>query len=391
MSEVLRAATAPARADVYAAVSSALDADLPNPRTAFFINGRFLSQPVTGVQRYAREIVRALDATLRDGGRRATIVAPADARAALPLGAIDVRRTRLGGHLWEQAVLPLVASGTLVNLCNLAPLARTRQIVCVHDANVFTFPQSYSCAFRAYYRALLPRLAKRAARVVTVSHASASDLARWLDLPASSIVVAPNGHEHALRWDPLASKLAKSFAIKRPFILTIGSRAKHKNVGLILGMAKAIDALGLDIVVVGERSSIFGDTEPNGAASAATDLANVTFLGRVSDDDLASLLRSALCLAFPSLTEGFGLPLVEAMAIGCPVVASDRPSLREVCGTAGLLASPTDPEAWLDRFRSLATSEDRQEECRQRGFEQVKRFSWSDSANIYASLADGLR
>ena len=125
--------------------------------------------------------------------------------------------------------------------------------------------------------------------------------------------------------------------------------------------------------------------------SAATDLANVTFLGRVSDDDLASLLRSALCLAFPSLTEGFGLPLVEAMAIGCPVVASDRPSLREVCGTAGLLASPTDPEAWLDRFRSLATSEDRQEECRQRGFEQVKRFSWSDSANIYASLADGLR
>jgi len=156
-------------------------------------------------------------------------------------------------------------------------------------------------------------------------------------------------------------------------------------------MAKAIDALGLDIVVVGERSSIFGDTEPNGAASAATDLANVTFLGRVSDDDLASLLRSALCLAFPSLTEGFGLPLVEAMAIGCPVVASDRPSLREVCGTAGLLASPTDPEAWLDRFRSLATSEDRQEECRQRGLEQVKRFSWSDSANIYASLADGLR
>ena len=273
MSEVLRAATAPARADVYAAVSSALDADLPNPRTAFFINGRFLSQPVTGVQRYAREIVRALDATLRDGVRRATIVAPADARAALPLGAIDVRRTRLGGHLWEQAVLPLVASGTLVNLCNLAPLARTRQIVCVHDANVFTFPQSYSCAFRAYYRALLPRLAKRAARVVTVSHASASDLARWLDLPASSIVVAPNGHEHALRCDPLASKLAKSFAIKRPFILTIGSRAKHKNVGLILGMAKAIDALGLDIVVVGERSSIFGDTEPNGAASAATDFA----------------------------------------------------------------------------------------------------------------------
>ena len=347
---------------------------------AFVINGRFLSQPVTGVQRYAREITAAMDDWLGQSNRRARLLAPRNVRKAPDYRSIDIARAgSLKGHLWEQVELPLQADQPILNLCNTGPVLSAAKIVCIHDVNVFQEPDSYSRAFRLLYKALLPALARTAAHVTTVSHASRAQIARFLPIEPKRIAVMPNGHEHVFRWEQRLSPLAKTMQDGRAFVFLLGSRARHKNVGLVLQQAEALDASGLDIVVAGAGASIFPDVRE-------VRRPNIRWLGRVSDNDLAFLYSRALCLAFPSRSEGFGLPLVEAMALGCPVVSSDCGSMAEVCGDAALLASPDDPAAWRRHFLSLAQSASLRTELAARGLERVKRFSWSESSRAYLEL-----
>ena len=347
---------------------------------AWAINGRFLSQPATGVQRYAFEVVCALDEldALRPG--EATLYVPDGSRSprsALRLATRHIAGT--GSQLWEQVRLPRAESGPLLSLCNRGPLLSNRQIVCIHDTNVINCPDSYSTAFRIAYRALLPLFARRAAGLTTVSHFSAGEIARHFGVPRERITVLHNGHEHVHRWNAEKSDVLQRCGLDRPFVLTIGSRAKHKNLGLLLKLAASLNELNLDLVVAGGGGRIFSDSEEAIPA-------NVRILGHVSDDDLARLLSTCLCLAFPSLTEGFGLPVVEALAVGCPVVSSSAASMPEVCGDAALLAPPDDPSAWLTKFKLLSGSKAIQAELREKGPVQARRFSWQRSAAGYLDL-----
>ncbi|CAN7255518.1 glycosyltransferase [Bosea sp. LjRoot90] len=352
---------------------------------SFAVNGRFLSQDMTGVQRYARNVVAALDASLETTGQKATLIAPRGADA-MALQAIDtIQGGRMAGHAWEQLELPRLWGGRLLNLCNTAPMMKGDQIVCIHDANVFTAPESYGRGFRTAYRALQPLLARRSARIATVSQASARQLARHLPLRAADIAVLPNGYEHALAWDPAKAERAPALLVarpdaERPFILALGSQARHKNLALLVAIAPRLAELGIDVVIAGGGNGIF-------AQEQLVQAANVSLLGRVSDDDLAFLLERALCLAFPSWTEGFGLPILEAMARGCPVVSSDRASMPEVCGDAALLASPADPAAWVGHVRTLAESAALRQELSERGRGRLPLFSWRSTAEGYLELA----
>ena len=351
---------------------------------AFAINGRFFGQPVTGVQRYAREVVRALDELLDKSSRRGVVVAPRGEAPIPPMRSLRVRRKgRATGHLWEQTVLPSALQGPLLNLCNTAPVVRSCQIVCIHDANVYRTPESYDRRFRLLYRTMQPLLARRAAKIATVSHDSARQLAEYLPLRADSFAVLPNGHEHVFRWDASAGTIFDSVSQRRRFVLLLGSRARHKNATMVLGLADALEALGLDLLVAGSWTGIF-------AAEDKIEAPNIRWLGKVTDDDLALLFSRALCLAFPSYTEGFGLPVLEAMALGCPVVSSDRASLPEVCGAAALMASPDNPAAWLAHFSRLAESDTMRETMRGAGRIQARRFSWSDTARGYLDLLESV-
>ncbi|MEG9502539.1 MAG: glycosyltransferase family 4 protein [Methylorubrum extorquens] len=349
-------------------------------KATFAINGRFYAQPVTGVQRYAREIVSELDGLLSRQSARARVILPPMV-AALPAFAMiePCRAGRASGHLWEQAILPIRAEAPLLNLCNTGPLALRRQIVCMHDTNVFDEPSSYSPSFRALYRVLLPGLAKRGAVITSVSRFSAHQLAQRLGIAPQSITVMYNGHEHVFRWNAAASELSARMRGVRPFVLLLGSRARHKNAAFILRQAEALDALGIDLIVAGGYAAIFSPTESVRAR-------NIHGLGFVTDDDLAWLYAHALCLAFPSRSEGFGLPLLEAMTLGCPVIASNQSCLPEICGDAALLAGPDDAPAWLAHFRTLVASPDLRAELRGRGLERAKAFSWRNSAQGYLDL-----
>ena len=358
----------------------------PRPAPArWTINGRFLTQPTTGVQRYAGEITRAMDRRLAADPALAQRLAldmlvPADCRDLPTYDAIPIRRSARGrGYAWEQAILPLAARG-LISFANLGPLAHSRQIVCLHDANVFLAPDSYTPAFRLAYRGLLPLLARRAAAVTTVSAFSAATLARSGVTGGAPARVIHNGHEHALRWRAAASRFSDPGAFARPFVFALGSRARHKRLDLLLELAPALDEMGIDLVVSGGTASIF-------AGGALERRGNVLPVGFVSDDDLAALFGRALCFAFPSRTEGFGIPLLEAMVHGAPIVTADGASMPEVCGVAALYASSDDPAAWLRQIGRLAADEALRDALRARGRARYPLFSWAAGADAYLDLA----
>lgn len=356
-----------------------------SPTPSFGVNGRFLTQPVTGVQRYAYNVLDAMNAALSRREAGAPVIAPPSASDP-SLSAMPLRRCGpLAGHCWEQFVLPARWRDRLLNLCNTAPAAKADQIVCIHDANIFTTPESYGAAFRGVYRTLQPLIARQATRITTVSTASALQISRYLPLRAADIVVLPNGHEHALAWDPRLTSIGPTLVEEmrerggNGFVLALGSRARHKNLQLLFKIAPELAEMGLGIVIAGGGSDIF-------ASENLSIAPNIKTVGYVTDHDLAYLMDRALCLLFPSWTEGFGLPIVEAMARSCAVVSSDRASMPEVCGNAALMASPDDPAAWVHQVRRLKNSADLREDLTGRGRERLPLFSWVNSAAGYLEL-----
>jgi glycosyltransferase involved in cell wall biosynthesis len=338
---------------------------------------------VTGVQRYAHEIVRALDRlageqhSLADGLQLELLIPPGT-KVIPKLDAIRVRSVgRFGGHLWEQTVLPSHARTGLISLCNTGPICARKHIVCIHDLNTRSYPASYSLRFRALYRTLLPVLGRAAISVATVSRHSAHELVSYGVCRRDKIRVMPDGHEHALRWNPAHSSRTRAVAGPRT-IVAIGSTAPHKNVGLLVGMTRRLAEANLRLAIVGlDNSRVFGAAEIDKSAE------NVFWLGRLTDEELAALLRDSLCLAFPSFVEGFGLPALEAMICGCPVVASDRASLPEICGDAALYASPTDADAWFGSFTALSGDGELRADLIRKGRARAKIFSWQKSAELY--------
>jgi glycosyltransferase involved in cell wall biosynthesis len=352
-------------------------------RRSFAINGRFLTQRMTGVQRYAQEIVAALDGILSGPGEISSrpamrLIAPPGVTSKPVLSRIDICQTSFGsGHAWDQFVLPLYAGAGVLSLGNFGPILARNHIVCIHDANTFIQPESYSRGFGLAYRTLLPLIGRHATRVATVSQFSADMLVKYGVCSREKIFIAPNGHEHALRWDAGRARIPILKALKRPYVLLLGSSAKHKNVGVIFGQAEQLDEAGIDVVVVGAASSIFSANAP------AVVRSNIYYAGYIEDDDLAALYNGALCLVFPSKTEGFGIPPLEAMARGCPVISSNAASLMEVGGNAVAYVDPDHGDGWRDAIISLAGNESLRVAMASQGRKQAALFSWRASAQLY--------
>ena len=351
------------------------------------INGRFLTRNMTGVDRYAFEIVSAIDVLIRERhplteSIQVEVLLPEGGPLRSPFANIPLRMLpRATGHVWEQAVLPFRIRSGLLSLCNTGPIAIRKQILCIHDANTWLAPESYSRAFRAAYRILHPLLARQVARVTTVSEYSRDALVRFGIAPKGNIDVIHDGHEHVLRWDATRSRF-REIDFPHPFVLLVGSKAPHKNVGIIYRVAAALKAKGIHVNVTGGQNTMVFAQERLGELPD-----NMRHLGKVDDDDLAWLYRHALCLAFPSRTEGFGLPPLEAMALGCPVISSDVGSLPEVCGNAAMYAAPDDPTAWLKALERIASDAGTRKRLAASGPQRAKLFSWREGALKYLATA----
>jgi glycosyltransferase involved in cell wall biosynthesis len=341
------------------------------------VNGRFLSQKLTGVQRYALNILDEMDKLVSEGefqGLRLRLFRDANAAHTPDLRNTEVESDRSSGYRWEQLSLPAKPFDALISLCNVGPLASRKQIVCIHDTNVYDVPDSYSRPFRAAYKLMLPTLGRTAAGIFTVSQNSRERLYARKVVPRSrEIGLAPNGFEHTATWTENPADLADKLKGRR-FVLLVGSYAKHKNFELVLDNAASLAARGLSVVVVGAPGEVFNDLP------LVRKEENVLFLGRVSDDGLAWLYRRALALAMPSRNEGFGLPALEAMALGCPVICSGNGSLPEVCGDAGICIRSDRSEDWLRAIEMLAADEQLRARLSEKGLDRKTMFSWRESA-----------
>ena len=342
------------------------------------INGRFLTQGLTGVQRYAREVTRALDGLVAQGeAPPMRLIAPPGAEGLedFPHLSPAIIGTR-GGQAWEQLDLPRAAGGGfLLNLGNTAPVAQGRnQAVVIHDAGVFDTPESYSWKFRSWYRGLQRMLVFRGARILSVSEFSAGRIAANLGLDATRIGVTLEGGEHILREAASPEILARHGLSPRGYALVIGTGAAHKNLAALHHAIGALGARGLALAVAGAKdAAVF---RQDGAPPSE----NLRPLGRVSDAELRALYEGALCLVFPSRYEGFGLPPVEAMWCGCPVIASRAGAVPEVCGDAALWFDAAQPESLGAAISRLADDTSLRESLVSAGRLRVRQFSWEQAA-----------
>lgn len=356
---------------------------------AISINGRFLTQSMSGVQRYAWEVVRQWDRLLAAGApmfRDADVelLCPAGAKQPAPLAAIRVRTVgNLQGHAWEQWSLPRAARGRrLVNLCNVAPLLHGAQMVTIHDAAVFAAPGGYSWQFIAWYRFVYRALVARRAKIVTVSGFSRDELRRFIGAALEIDVVYESG-DHILETGPDVDFIRQAGLDEGRFVLAVSSMNPNKNFGAIVEAFEIRAYPGVELVVA-------GGTNPKVFAAAGGLPGGVRHLGYVTDSQLRALYEAAACFVFPSRYEGFGLPPLEAMACGCPVVSSRSASMPEVCGPAALYFDPDDPAELAARLDEVLADPVVAERLRAAGHDRVRQFTWQRcAATLWAIASSG--
>jgi glycosyltransferase involved in cell wall biosynthesis len=351
------------------------------------INGKFLTAGPTGVHRVAEQLVRQLEgygsefAGLFEKPPR--LIAPPNLHRQ-SFSAFEVERSgTFRGHLWEQLDLPrLTRPDLLLNLCNLGPMASKAAITMIHDAQVFATPDSYSWAFGKWYRNVLPVLGFRHARILTVSEFSANELARFGIARRDHISVVPNGVDHLFAYNSQPEIVSRLGLVRRKFVVGLANVQAHKNIGLLLKAFTASELADLKLALVGASGR--GEFEAMGHSVPP----NVVFAGRISDGEFRALLESALCVGFPSTTEGFGLPPLEGMILGCPAILAPCGALTEVAGECALFAAPDDPRQWILAIRRLVDEPDHWTKCSRTGRERAALFTWKRAGE---KLADVIR
>ena len=343
------------------------------------VNSRFLTQEITGVQRHAIEVSRRLkrlDPTIR-------FLSPPNIihhDICRELGAQIVgMRT---GHLWEQTELPRAASGKLLlGFCNNGPWFYRNQIVTIHDAAPIRIPHAYSFRFRALFRIASYLVGKSARFVMTDSEFSARDLARYALIPVEKLKVVRCGHQHVFNTAADAAIIARHGLAERPFLLAVGSASPHKNFARLMEALARIDNAQFDVVIAGGAS-------PRVHQGRACDFgAGMRHVGYVSDAELRALYEHAAAFVHPSLFEGFGLPPLEAMALGCPVISSNAASLPEVCGDAAVYFDPANLDEMQAAIEEVMSNDMLREEMRSKGFRQAAKFDWDRCANEIMRLS----
>ncbi len=333
-------------------------------RPLAIVNARAAARPrLGGVERWAREMARRLPA-LRPG--RYAVARPPGWLSGAP------------GQAWEQTALPALAAARraafVYSPANLAPLAWPRNVVVLHDVAALRHPEWYAPAYVAWQRRLVPALARRAAAVVTVSEFSRAQIAETLGVDAE---VISGGVDE--RFHPGAA----GAGLERPYVLTLSTRYPRKNQGALTATARRLAAEGLDLVAAGGERPYMRDDPPADGVRA---------LGYVPDEQLPALFAGARAFVLPSRDEGFGLPCLEAMATGVPVVAARSGALPETCGDAALLVDPDDGEAIADAVARAALEDDERARLRTAGLARARELTWERAAArtdaLLARLAD---
>ncbi len=265
-------------------------------------------------------------------------------------------------------------------------------LVSIYDMSCWKFPHCFTPRRLKDIRGKVKRAVRNADRIVTGSESARRDIVEELGVERDRVTVVPLGVSKDFKPDPGPEELERvreKYRLPGRYILTVGTLEPRKNTALLVRAFQAAGLDGASLVICGHQGWMQeGFTEEIGGMSGRGD---VVLAGPVEDADLPSVYAGARLFAYPSLYEGFGLPPLEAMACGVPVVSSGSSSLPEVMGDAGLLVDPRDEDAWVKALRALWQDEARLGEMREAGLERAGLFSWMRSAEmmleVYGALA----
>src|SRR6266496_1885161 len=301
----------------------------------------------------------------------------------------------------EQLRIPLALRREGVTLFHaphyvLPPLVRCRSVVTIHDCIHLMFPQYLPNRLAlTYARTSIELAARRATRIMTVSESSKRDILRFVDVKPDKIDVIYNAFDERFGVEPREEdvvRVRERYQLHDEFVLYAGNVKPHKNLERLIIAFDLVRKRGLDhlkLVLIGDEISRYASLRR--AVHRHQLHKYVRFLGYLPEETLAVMYRLAGVFAFPSLYEGFGLPPLEAMASGTPVVTSNVSSLPEVAGDAAILVDPHDPQAIAHGISRLLTDEKLRRDLRMKGLARARQFSWEDSVRrvhaIYGQVA----
>jgi len=300
--------------------------------------------------------------------------------------------------LWHQRALPQLVRDLDIDVLHVPSYRRMLWprpcplVATIHDLAPFRVPKKYSASRMFYGRVVARQLAQRQDAVIAISKNTAQDVRQFFDVPLENLHVIHNGLEHE-RFFPGSREQAQAEMVNRhqlhkPFFLYV-ARLEHpgkNHVRLISAFNQFKSATGSDWQLVFGGSDWHGADAIHAAAQQSPFASEIRFLGFVSDQDLPNLYRAADVFVYPSLYEGFGMPPIEAMACGCPVICSTNGSLGEVVGEAAAIADPRDINSIANQLGLLAVDANLRERFRQAGFARAKQFDWNRTARETLSL-----
>jgi glycosyltransferase involved in cell wall biosynthesis len=357
-----------------------------------------------GIGTYIRNLLRQL-ARLDQDTEFVMLCRPEDreALATLAENFRPVVETAGNYSVAEQLSVPLALGRESVTLFHaphyvLPPLVRCPSVVTIHDCIHLMFPQYLPNRLAlAYARTSIRLAARRATRVMTVSESSKRDILRYVDIEPEKIAVIYNAYNERFGVEPREEdvvRVRERYQLHDEFVLYAGNVKPHKNLERLIQAFDLVHRRGLGhlkLVIIGDDVSKYASLRR--AVHKYQLHQYVRFLGHLPEETLAVMYRLAGVFVFPSLYEGFGLPPLEAMASGTPVVTSNISSLPEVAGDAAVLVDPYDPQAIADGIHRVLTDPQLRESLRRKGLARARQFSWEASArrirDIYAEANGG--
>jgi glycosyltransferase involved in cell wall biosynthesis len=293
--------------------------------------------------------------------------------------------SRVYQQLWEHTLLPYHARQYDLLFCpaNIAPVSlpeKTRLVLTLHDVAFRRFPESFSTAFRRYYEWLVPRNIRRADRIVTVSRTSEREILHYYPKAEGKIRVIHLGVSPLFKPDKTAQKEKQ--------LLYVGSLNERKNIaGVIEAFLSLPQGHGYRLILVGNFSRNFTlSRRTEQALELAEASGDITMMQGVDNRELLRLYNTSRCLVFPSFYEGFGLPPLEAMACGTPVIVSNISAMPEVCGETALYCDPHDVAHIAGKMRQIIEDDSLYARLKMEGLERVKKFSWENAAQEHRKV-----
>lgn len=359
---------------------------------------------MAGAGVYTYQLIRALAEV--EGGYEYVVFARGDAFDDLPRRPAEVRvvhvgvPTRPGRLLWEQLVLPLALRRARIDVLHsphhttpVLPLA-CRRVVTFHDLTFFLVPERYPTTRRLYFKAVTRASARLADALITPSEAVKGDVVRILHVPAERVTAVPEAAGPAYVPVDSCDALAwvrRKYKLPERYILSVGSLEPGKNRRRLIAACARLRERGIEhhLVISGQRAWHY-EGELDIVRQLGLD-ERVHVLGYVDGADMPALYSAADLFAFPSLYEGFGLPVLESMACGTPVITSNVSALPEVAGDAALLVDPADISGLAEAMERVLTDQALRADLRVRGLERARQFSWERAARetlpVYEKVA----